>query len=60
VGFAGHYRFGEDPDAPQAMIRSVRISPRRQPTSWKETRFRSRSCSPRRFMWTSQPRQCWH
>ena len=26
VGFAAHYRFGEDPDAPQAVIRSLRFS----------------------------------
>jgi tetratricopeptide (TPR) repeat protein len=26
VGFSAHYRFGEDPDAPQAVIRSLRFS----------------------------------
>ncbi len=26
IGFAAHYRFGEDPDAPQAVIRSLRFS----------------------------------
>ncbi|MDA3940559.1 MAG: hypothetical protein PF693_14835 [Spirochaetia bacterium] len=25
VGFSGHYRFGEDPDAPQAIIRSIKF-----------------------------------
>jgi hypothetical protein len=26
IGFAAHYRFGEDPDSPQAIIRSLKVS----------------------------------
>ncbi len=31
VGFSGHYRFGTDPDAPQAIIRSIKFDIKRFP-----------------------------
>ncbi len=31
IGFSGHYRFGEDPDAPQAIIRSIKFEVERLP-----------------------------
>ncbi|MCF6334510.1 MAG: hypothetical protein L3J12_02055, partial [Spirochaetales bacterium] len=31
IGFSGHYRFGEDPDAPQAIIRSIKFAADRLP-----------------------------
>jgi tetratricopeptide (TPR) repeat protein len=32
IGFSGHYRFGEDPDAPQAIIRSIKFEVERLPS----------------------------
>ena len=32
VGFSGHYRFGNDPDAPQALIRSIKFDVERLPS----------------------------
>lgn len=32
VGISGHYRFGEDPDAPQAIIRSLKFETSQLPT----------------------------
>jgi len=32
IGFSGHYRFGEDPDAPQAIIRSIKFDVERLPS----------------------------
>ncbi|MCK5154230.1 MAG: hypothetical protein KAQ93_07715, partial [Spirochaetales bacterium] len=32
IGFSGHYRFGEDPDAPQALIRSIKFEIDRLPS----------------------------
>ena len=32
IGFSGHYRFGEDPDAPQALIRSIKFDVERLPS----------------------------
>ncbi len=31
IGFSGHYRFGTDPDAPQAIIRSIKFDIKRFP-----------------------------
>ena len=32
IGFSGHYRFGADPDAPQAIIRSIKFEVERLPS----------------------------
>jgi len=32
IAFSGHYRFGEDPDAPQAIIRSIKFEVERLPS----------------------------
>jgi tetratricopeptide (TPR) repeat protein len=32
IGFSGHYRFGKDPDAPQAIIRSIKFEVERLPS----------------------------
>ena len=32
IGFSGHYRFGTDPDAPQAIIRSIKFEVERLPS----------------------------